>query len=35
MSDCSTIVRDAASRFFDNYLECLSIPGMQRRWYVK
>ena len=29
---------DAASRFFDNYLNCLdkaSIPEKQRRWYVK
>ena len=29
---------NAASRFFDNYLNCLdkaSIPEKQRRWYVK
>ncbi len=38
MSDSPVIVPDAASRFFDNYLECLrkaSIPEKQRRWYVK
>jgi len=38
MSDYPAIVPDAASRFFDNYLECLhkaSIPEKQRRWYVK
>jgi len=38
MSDSPAIVPDAASRFFDNYLECLrkaSIPEKQMRWYVK
>jgi hypothetical protein len=38
MSDSPLSVPDAASRFFDNYLNCLikaSIPEKQRRWYVK
>jgi len=38
MSDSPSIVPDAASRFFDNYLKCLinaSVPEKQRRWYVK
>ena len=38
MPDSPVIIPDAASRFFDNYLVCLrkaSIPGKQRRWYVK
>ncbi len=38
MSDSPAIIPDAASRFFDNYLDCLrkaSIPEKQRRWYVK
>jgi len=38
MSDSPAIVPDAASRFFDNFLKCLhkaSIPGKQRRWYLK
>ena len=38
MSDSPVIIPDAASRFFDNYLECLhkaSLPEKQRRWYVK
>lgn len=38
MPDSPVSVPDAASRFFDNYLNCLikaSIPEKQRRWYVK
>jgi len=38
MSDSPFIVSADASRFFDNYLECLriaSIPDKQWRWYVK
>ena len=38
MSDSPISVPDAASRFYDNYLNCLikaSIPEKQRRWYVK
>jgi hypothetical protein len=38
MSDSPAIIPDAASRFFDNHLDCLrkaSIPEKQRRWYVK
>jgi hypothetical protein len=38
MSDSPLSIPDAASRFFDNYLNCLfkaSIPEKQRRWYVK
>ncbi len=38
MSHSPFTTPDAASRFFDNYLECLhkaSIPEKQRRWYVK
>jgi hypothetical protein len=38
MSDSPLSVPDAASRFFDNYLNCLikaSIPEKQRRWYLK
>ena len=38
MSDSSSPVPVAVSRFYDNYLNCLqkaSIPEKQRRWYVK
>lgn len=38
MPDSPILIPDAASRFFDNYLNCLikaSIPEKQRRWYVK
>lgn len=38
MPDSPLSVPDAASRFFDNYLNCLikaSIPQKKRHWYVK
>lgn len=38
MSDSPSIVPDAASRLFDDYLGCLhkaSVPEQQRRWQVK
>jgi hypothetical protein len=38
MPDFPVFIPDAASRFFDNYLNCLikaSNPVKQRRWYVK
>jgi len=38
MSDSPLSVPDAASRFFGNYLNCLtkaSIPEKKQRWYVK
>jgi integron integrase len=38
MPDSPISVPDPATRFFDNYLNCLvkaSIPEKQRRWYVK
>lgn len=38
MSDSPVSVPDAATRFFDNYLNCqikAAIPEKQRRWYVK
>jgi len=38
MADTPVIIRNATSRFFDNYLNCLenaSVPETQRRWYVK
>jgi hypothetical protein len=38
MQDSPLSVPDAATRLFDNYLNCLikaSIPEKQRRWYVK
>ena len=38
MSDAPVIIPSDATRFFDDYLECLhkaSIPEKQRRWYVK
>jgi integron integrase len=38
MLDSPVSVPDAASRFYDNYLNCLikaSIPEKKRRWYVK
>ena len=38
MTGNARTVPDPASRFFDNYLNCLnkaSIPEKQRRWHVK
>lgn len=38
MPDSPVAVPDPASRFYDNYLNCLvkaSIPEKQRRWHVK
>ena len=38
MPDSHVGVSDAASRFFDNFLNCLaraSVPEKQRRWYIK